>query len=116
MVFLVVVFIGGIGYFLYSISLKQDITNDLLQKLEERFRLNEEKSNKVSDYDDESLYEEAKEIVLSAGKASASLLQRRLSIGYARASHILDKLEEEGIVGPANGATPREVLQKFEKY
>lgn len=60
-------------------------------------------------YDDE-LYDDAKSAVLSAGKASASLLQRRLRIGYARAARLLDLLEAEGVVGPADGARPREIL------
>ena len=47
---------------------------------------------------------------MKAGKASASLLQRRLRVGYARAARILDLLEEMGIIGPAEGAKPREIL------
>ncbi len=62
-----------------------------------------------SDIEDE-LYEEAKETVVQAGKASASLLQRRLRVGYARAARLLDILEERGIVGPADGARPRDVF------
>ncbi len=58
---------------------------------------------------EDDLYEAAKEEVKRAGKASASLLQRRLRIGYARAARILDILENDGIVGPADGAKPREV-------
>lgn len=53
--------------------------------------------------------DEARETIISAGKASASFLQRRLRIGYARAARLLDLLEEEGTVGPADGAKPREV-------
>jgi len=59
---------------------------------------------------DDELYEEAKETVIMSGKASASLLQRRLRIGYARAARLLDILEERGIVGQADGAKPREIL------
>lgn len=59
--------------------------------------------------EDEELLEEAKEVIIKAQKASASLLQRRLRIGYARAARILDVLEERGIIGPADGAKPREV-------
>ena len=59
---------------------------------------------------DDPLYEEAKELVVRAEKASASYLQRRLRIGYARAARILDMLEENKIIGPANGAKPREIL------
>lgn len=59
---------------------------------------------------DDELYEEAKEVIIQAGKASASLLQRRLRIGYARAARLLDILEEQGVVGPADGAKPRDVF------
>jgi S-DNA-T family DNA segregation ATPase FtsK/SpoIIIE len=55
------------------------------------------------------LYEEAKRVVFEARKASASLLQRRLRIGYARAARLIDMLEENGVVGPGEGAKPREV-------
>jgi S-DNA-T family DNA segregation ATPase FtsK/SpoIIIE len=58
---------------------------------------------------DDDLYETAKEEVMRAGKASASLLQRRLRIGYARAARILDILEDNGVIGPGEGAKPREV-------
>ncbi len=59
---------------------------------------------------DEPLYEEAKQLVLESKKASASLLQRRLRVGYARAARLLDILEEKGVVGPADGAKPRKVF------
>ncbi|KKW05946.1 MAG: translocase FtsK protein [candidate division CPR1 bacterium GW2011_GWC1_49_13] len=58
------------------------------------------------------LFEEAVEAVTQYERASASLLQRRLSIGYARAARILDELEARGIVGPAEGSKPREVLRR----
>lgn len=58
----------------------------------------------------DDLYDEAVEIVVEARKASASLLQRRLSVGYARAARILDELEATGVVGPAKGSKPRDVL------
>lgn len=60
--------------------------------------------------DQDPMFEEAKQLVLESGKASASLLQRRLKVGYARAARLLDELEEAGIVGPADGAKPREVF------
>lgn len=59
---------------------------------------------------EDELYNDAKEVVVMAGKGSASLLQRRLRIGYARAARLLDILEEEGVIGPAEGAKPRDVL------
>ncbi len=58
----------------------------------------------------DELFEEAKALILQAGKASTSYLQRRLKIGYARAARLMDLLEEAGIVGPADGAKPREIL------
>jgi S-DNA-T family DNA segregation ATPase FtsK/SpoIIIE len=58
---------------------------------------------------EDPLLEEAKKVVIEAQKASASLLQRKLRIGYARAARILDILEKKGIVGPAEGAKPRKV-------
>lgn len=57
------------------------------------------------------LYDDAVEVVRNAGKASASLLQRRLRVGYARAARLLDIMEDKGIVGPADGAKPREVYE-----
>ncbi|MDA1337278.1 MAG: DNA translocase FtsK [bacterium] len=59
--------------------------------------------------DDDALYEEAKQVVIEAKKASASLLQRRLKVGYARAARLLDILEDRGVIGPGEGAKPREV-------
>ncbi len=58
------------------------------------------------------LFDKAVEIILQYDKASASLLQRRLSIGYARAARILDQLEKAGYVGPAEGSKPREVIKR----
>lgn len=58
---------------------------------------------------DDELFEEARKIVVEAKKASSSLLQRRLRVGYARAARLIDLLEEKGVVGPADGAKPREV-------
>jgi hypothetical protein len=69
----------------------------------------------ASDDDDELLFE-AKELIINSGKASASYLQRRLSIGYARAARLLDLLEESGIIGPSNGAKPREIFISKEQY
>ncbi|MBQ8473089.1 MAG: DNA translocase FtsK [Bacilli bacterium] len=65
------------------------------------------------EYDD-PLYDEIVEFVITSGKASASLLQRRFKLGYNRAARIIDLLEERGIIGPQNGSKPREVLVKLE--
>lgn len=59
---------------------------------------------------DDDLFDEAAEAVIRAGKASTSMLQRRLRIGYARAARLIDILEDRGVVGPADGARPRDVL------
>ena len=60
--------------------------------------------------DDDDLYEEAKQIVIEAGKASTSYLQRKLRVGYARAARLMDMLEDRGIIGPGEGSKPREVI------
>jgi S-DNA-T family DNA segregation ATPase FtsK/SpoIIIE len=60
--------------------------------------------------DDDPLLDEAVQSMIQAGRASTSLLQRRLKIGYGRAARIMDLLEEKGIIGPGEGSKPREVL------
>ncbi len=67
-----------------------------------------------SDLDDsdegDELYAEAKQMVIDNGKASTSFLQRRLRIGYSRAARLIDLLEDQGVIGPADGAKPRAIL------
>ena len=58
---------------------------------------------------EDPLFSEALRVIINHDRASASLLQRRLSIGYARAARLLDELEERGLVGPKDGSKPREV-------
>ena len=65
---------------------------------------------------DEELLEQAKEVIARAQKASTSLLQRRLKLGYARAARLMDVLEEQGVIGPQDGAKPREVYIKPEDF
>ncbi len=60
--------------------------------------------------DDEDLYQQAIEVLKSTKRASTSMLQRRLRIGYNRAARIMEIMEEKGIVGPENGSSPREIL------
>lgn len=62
------------------------------------------------------LLSEAIEIVINSGKASTSYLQRRMSIGYGRAARMIDLIEQEGIIGPANGSKAREILVSKEQY
>jgi S-DNA-T family DNA segregation ATPase FtsK/SpoIIIE len=71
------------------------------------------KGGVVMDFDghgDDDMYKDAVRVVVESGKASTSLLQRRLRVGYARAARIIEEMEEQGIIGPADGARPREVL------
>lgn len=64
--------------------------------------------------DEDPLYNEVVDFCIESGKVSASLLQRRFRLGYNRAARIVDQLEENGIIGPANGSKPREVLVKLD--
>lgn len=60
----------------------------------------------------DDMYEAARGAVIESGKASTSFLQRRLGLGYSRAAKIMDQLEQQGVIGPANGAKPRDILEK----
>ena len=73
----------------------------------------EEEGAQSGNGSEDALYEEAVELVQRLNKASISLLQRRLRIGYTRAARLIDMMEAEGIVGPAeSGSKPREVLKR----
>jgi S-DNA-T family DNA segregation ATPase FtsK/SpoIIIE len=61
--------------------------------------------------DNDALFDDAVRLVFEFGKASTSLLQRRLRIGYGRAAHLIDMMERDGLVGPADGSKPREILK-----
>ena len=65
-----------------------------------------------AELEQDDLYEDAVRLVIEFGKASTSLLQRRLRVGYGRAAHLIDLMEQEGIVGAADGPKPREVLKR----
>jgi len=88
-----------------SSQAKADFSQEITQAKSESSSLYRSGDSEV----DDDLYEEAKKTVVEAGKASASLLQRRLRVGYARAARLLDILENKGIIGPGDGAKPREV-------
>ena len=71
------------------------------------------KGGVVMDFDgggEDDMYKDAMRVVIENKKASTSLLQRRLRIGYSRAARIMEEMEEQGVIGPADGARPREVL------
>ena len=65
---------------------------------------------------DDELFPQAVTIVLESGRASTTLLQRRLSIGYTRASRLMDIMGDQGIVGPFRGSKPREILLSAEEW
>lgn len=73
------------------------------------------KNNEFSLEEDE-LLPEARDVIIRQGRASATLLQRYLRIGYARAARLLDMLEQEGTIGPAAGSRPREIFKKEDNY
>ena len=69
-------------------------------------------SSENGEEENDELFEDAVRLVLEFGKASTSLLQRRLRVGYGRAAHLIDLMERDGIVGAADGPKPREVLKR----
>jgi DNA segregation ATPase FtsK/SpoIIIE, S-DNA-T family len=69
-------------------------------------------AGETSESEDDPMYGDAVKLVVEFGKASTSLLQRRLRIGYGRAAHLIDLMEQDGIVGAADGPKPREVLKR----
>jgi len=99
-----------------NIKSKQGAINEITESLKEELEMPSLNSVKTFLNGDDPLYEEAKKVVVEARKASASLLQRRLRIGYARAARLLDILEKRGVVGPGEGAKPRKVYIKEEEY
>jgi S-DNA-T family DNA segregation ATPase FtsK/SpoIIIE len=75
-----------------------------------------EEAQEADDEEEDELFEQAAQIVLEAGQASVSLLQRRMRIGYTRAARLIDYMEAKGIVGPYEGSKPREVLTTLEQF
>jgi len=97
-------------------SQKEDLgelrDNFLAEELTRELKGEEGSAEEFFSDNEDPLYLQAKQLVIEYKKASASMLQRRLRIGYARAARLLDILEERGVVGPADGARPREVYFK----
>jgi len=89
--------------------------NQLRGDLESKLEIPSEETFNFSEEENDPLYNEAKSIVVEAKKASASFLQRRLKIGYARAARLIDIMEERGVVGPGDGAKPREIYGQGEE-
>ncbi|MEK7080541.1 MAG: DNA translocase FtsK 4TM domain-containing protein [Patescibacteria group bacterium] len=88
------------------------LAQSLAQSLEKLESAGREGGGETFFGDEDPLFEEVKKIVLETKKASASFLQRRLRIGYSRAARLIDMLEDKGLVGPADGAKPREVYER----
>ena len=97
----------------------KDVVNYIIEKngpmgMQVSYEQKKTTTGVLGDDDDDELLEEARDIVISAKKASTSLLQRKLKIGYSRAARLIDLLEERGVVGPQNGSKPREILENNE--
>jgi len=90
-------------------EITEDEENGLAESLREKMKEETKDEFNVFSRGGDALYDTAKSLVIEAGKASASFLQRKLRIGYARAARLIDMLEERGVVGPAKGAKPREI-------
>ena len=93
------------------IEAENSLAEELMDKLDEtEVSLPTDNLNRGMDGEDDVLFEEAKNIVIQYKKASASMLQRYLRVGYSRAARLIDMLEERGVVGPQEGSKPREVF------
>lgn len=90
--------------------LKQESTPDYNYSVLEKEKMGSIFDGAADVGDSDPVLVEAAQIVIQAGRASTSLLQRRLKIGYGRAARILDVLEENGVIGPPDGSKPREIL------
>ncbi|MBQ2798453.1 MAG: DUF87 domain-containing protein [Ruminiclostridium sp.] len=103
----------------FILEYDDDVMNEV-ERQTELVRSNDKKSDMTGeggdiDVNDEKL-EEAIRVVVEAGQASTSSLQRRLKLGYGRAARLIDIMEEMGIVGPSEGSKPRQVLMTREQY
>jgi S-DNA-T family DNA segregation ATPase FtsK/SpoIIIE len=95
---------------LITLDMLEEIENSESETLEKQWELNNPDASNDSDNEDD-LYEEAKKVVIEAGKASTSYLQRKLRVGYSRSARLIDMLEENGVIGPADGSKPRPVAE-----
>jgi len=99
-----------------EVEVQAGMDDDLIQEMKKGPEDSPGAISHSANYDDgnDPLFEDAKRLVIEANKASASYLQRRLRIGYARAARLIDILEDKGIVGQADGSKPREVYGEVE--
>ncbi|SHG93925.1 DNA translocase FtsK [Tepidibacter thalassicus] len=100
--------VEGVVNFVKSQVEEVNYTEDILENINKGINLDS------SDEDD--LLSEAIELVVNAGQASASMLQRKFRIGYNRAARLIDQMEERGLIGPSEGSKPRKVLITKEEY
>lgn len=106
------------SYYISEDEVRKNIKSSSKADVSDSDRLNLDSSaTNVDDFfqngdDEDDLYEDAKQAVLEAGVASTSYIQRKLRVGYSRAARLIDILEEKGVIGPADGASPREVNLK----
>ena len=100
----------------YSNEIMEQVEQNIpVTKAEGKAKEQRKDSGEPEPGSDEDIFERAIEVVVEAGQASTSSLQRRLKLGYARAARIMDELEEKGIIGPYEGAKPRRVLMSKEQ-
>ncbi len=89
---------------------ESEYDEDVMQEIERQTVAEKSKGGGTQDGDTDVMFEAAVDVVVDAGQAATSLLQRKLKLGYARAARIVDEMEQRGIVGPSEGSKPRKVL------
>lgn len=90
--------------------------SNIMDEIEKNAVLDKKEKDTCSDNDDDPMLQDAVKCILDNNQASTSLLQRKLRLGYARAGRIMDQMEQKGIVGPANGSKPREILVSAQRW
>ena len=99
-------------------SKEQDYDSNIMDEIEKNAVIDAKDKNKNSDLDEgeDPMINEAIDCIMEFGQASTSFLQRKLRLGYARAGRIMDQLESRGVVGPSNGAKPRQILLSQQRW
>lgn len=90
--------------------------SNIMDEIEKKAVLDKKEKDTCSDSDDDPMLQDAVKCILDNNQASTSLLQRKLRLGYARAGRIMDQMEQKGIVSPANGSKPREILISAQRW
>jgi len=99
-------------------SKEEDYDSNIMDEIEKNAVIDSKDKNKNSDLDEgeDPMINEAIDCIMEFGQASTSFLQRKLRLGYARAGRIMDQLEDRGVVGPSNGAKPRQILMSQQRW